>query len=881
MRSALRTFFSRFHGLFTIRRLDDDFAQELDSHLALLTEENIRQGMPAGEARRAARLKLGSEATLRESHHDQRTILWLESVAQDVRFALRMLRKNPGFTILAVLTLALGIGANTAIFSAVNGILIDQLPYAKPSQLVQITSAIKIGNTLFYSGLSPQYLDEIRKSCPALSDAAGYSGSPFTMVAGSTPERIQGRQVSPQLFSLLGVAPFFGRPILPADATGGAGNVVVLSYQIWRNSFASDPHVLGRTITLGTLTHDGSPYTVVGVMPPGFEFPLDEKGVWVPLPASSGMSGTIARLKPGATRGQAEQQLAALAAHLPGPTKTWTLVARPLDENLTGPRNELPILLGAVAFVLLIACVNVSALLLARGAARRGEIAIREALGATRWRICGQLLTEGLLLSLLGAVVALIFAPWAIRLVRLIAPPNTPRIENVRLDAHVLWFALAIAVISAAAFALAPALQLSAPARTAAMQKGLASSRPGFAQYAARRFRDSLVVLEIALAVVLVIGAALVGRSFANLLRLNVGFHTDHILTMYVNLSSSTCSASVSCAQTESAILDRVRAIPQVSSAAFSSSLPFGGGMGAISNVSFEGLSQTDGFAHGTQILSRAISSDYFRTFGIPLLAGRNFQPADSDAPPSAIVNESFARRYFAGDALGKRISFAQGKDGNPLWYPIVGIVADSRDVTLAEAPPLEIYMYFVHMGAFGMAGTLIVRTSADPLALLPTVRGEIWSVDKNAPLTSVRTMDQVVADSVADPRFRTVLLGSFGAIGFLLAIVGTYGVLSFTVAQRSHEIGVRIALGAGRRDVLRLVLGHGMLLAGLGIVAGLAGSLALTRFLRSFLFGLVPNDPLTFAAVAVVVASAALAACYIPARRAMRVDPMVALRYE
>jgi putative ABC transport system permease protein len=543
----------------------------------------------------------------------------------------------------------------------------------------------------------------------------------------------------------------------------------------------------------------------------------------------------------------------------------------------------------------LIACVNVSALLLARNAARRGEIAIREALGATRWRICRQLLTEGMLLSLLGAAVAVSFAPWTIRVVRLIAPPNTPRLDNVRLDAHVLWFALAIAIFSAAAFAIAPALQLSAPARTVGMQKALASSRPGFAQYAARRFRDSLVVLEIALAVVLVIGAALVGRSFEKLLSIHVGFRTDHILTMAVNLSSSTCPAQVSCARTQSAILERVRAIPQVSSAAFSSSVPFVCCLAVASNINVEGSPQADGLSKGTQILSRAVSPDYFQTLGIPLLAGRAFQASDSDPQPGAlvtstpvnnpqpnvIVNESFARHYFAGDALGKRISIAHDTNGHALWYPIVGIVADTHDVALTDAPALEFYMPTGQMRLGALAESLIVRTTADPLALLPTIRDEIWSVDKNAPLTSIRTMDQVVADSVAEPRFRTALLGSFGALGFLLAIVGTYGVLSFAVAQRSHEIGVRIALGAGRNDVLRLVLGHGMLLAGLGIATGLAGALALTRFLRAFLFGLAPTDPLTFAVVAALLAIAALAACYIPARRALRVDPVSAIRSE
>ena len=875
-RAGLRELASRIAGLFTGRRQDDDFAQELDSHFAMLAEDNMRKGMSPDEARRAARLKLGGAAQLRESYHEQRTLAWLESFAQDIRFALRMLRKNPGFTAIAIFTLALGIGANTAIFSAVNGILLDQLPYAKPSQLVMINSAVKIGNSLFWGPIGPNNLDEIHQSCPAIGDAAGFSGLSSTMIAGSSPERVQATQVSPELFSILGVAPMLGRPVLPSDATGGSGNVVVLSYQVWRNSFGSDPQALGRTITL-----DAKPYTVVGVMPPNFEFPLDQKGVWTALPSASAFSAAIARLAPGATRAQAEQQLTALAAHLPGQAKTWTLVAHGLDESLTGARAELPILLGAVAFVLLIACVNVSALLLARGAARRGEIAVREALGATRWRICRQLLTEGFLLSLLGAVVSLFFAPWAIRVVRLIAPPDTPRLENIRLDAHVLGFALAIAIISAIAFALLPALQLSAPAHAAAMQKGLASSRPGFAQYAARRLRDSLVVLEIALAVVLVVGAALVGRSFAKLLSVNVGFHTDHILTMYVNVSRSTCSALGSCDRVESAMLDRVRAIPKVSSAAFSSSAPVNGGLGAIPDMSFEGTAQTDGWSHGTQILARAISPDYFQTLGIPLLVGRDFTPADSNGPGSVIVNETFARRYFAGNALGKRISFGHDKDGKPLWYPIVGIAADSRDVALDQAPPLEFYMYFANMQMGIQTETLIVRTAADPLALLPTVRGEIWSVDKTAPLTSVRTMDQVVSDRVAEPRFRTVLLGSFGALGLLLAIVGTYGILSFAVAQRSHEIGVRVALGAGRRDVLRLILGHGMLLAGLGIVAGVAGALALTRFLRSFLFDLTPTDPLTFVAVVALLAIAALAACYLPARRAMRVDPIVVLRHE
>ena len=871
--SLPRRITSLLRHLLQRQEIDADLDAEIRSQLELLTDQKIKEGLPQDEARRAAKIELGGVEQLKEQVRAVRTSAWLDSLLQDIRFAVRMLRKNPGFSAVAVFTLALGIGANTAIFSAVDGILLEPLPYLDPPQLVELSSSVRMGKALFFGGLSPQYLDAIRTGCPAFTDAAGYSLTFFTMIAHSIPERISGAKVSPELFSVLGVWPLLGRPILPTDSAGG--NVAVLSYEIWKNSFGTDPSIVGHTVLL-----DSKAYTIVGVMPPQFQFPPDKRGIWIPLAANEGMSAAIARLAPGATRSQAAAQLGSLVPRLRPDAKNWSITARDLDEEINRLRVELPILLGAVAFILIIACVNLSTLLLSRGSVRTNEIAVRGALGATRSRLCRQFLTESLLIALLGGVAALLFVPWLIGVVRRIAPPNTHGIENVRLDTHVLLFASTISLLSAIAFGIAPALRLSRSGDLTKLRQGLTSTRTGLANRGTRRIQHALVGLELALAVVLSVGSALLVRSFNILLNVKRGFRTDHIISMQVSFTSATCPNPMICGRTEEDILERLHGVSKVSAVAFTSALPLYSGTNVSETLQIEGQPEEHVLAEGIHIVQRSVSADYFRTLGIPLLAGRTFDRDESSSSDRILINEAFARRYFKSSPLGERVSF-RNDHGYPVWSEIIGVVGDTRDNSLDQPAAIAFYRPFAQVMYANNPETLIVRSTINPIALLSTIRQEVWSVDKNAPITHVSTMDQVVADSVAEPRFRVALLSTFSVLGLLLAMIGTYGVVSYAVAQRTHEIGVRVALGASQEDVLRLVLKQGMLPSLVGISAGIVGALALTRLLKSFLFGLAPTDPAAFVAVAIFVTLTAFCACYIPARRAMRVDPMTALRHE
>jgi len=882
----LNRMWSFFRGLVKRNKDEQELDEEVRSYAEMLGDEKTRQGMNEQQAQRAARMEMGGIEQVKEEVRSARVGVWLETLWQDVRFGARMLRKSPGFTAVAVLTLALGIGANTAIFSAVDGILLERLPYANLSRLVTIDgfkmfAAAGVEGTM---SLSPDAWKEIQVKAPAFEQLGTYGRGEFALTGESEPEKLNGAEVSGDFFSILGVRPMLGRPILPADLEAGGGHVVVLSCGLWRGTFGSDPAILERRIVLNE-----RPYTVIGVMPPEFDFGAGERGLWVPETERSEVYA-IAELKRGVTVESANAQLKVVAAWFAGKnhkifSNGWQFVARQLGRDTGDVGNSLWILLGAVGFVLLIACVNVGSLLMARAWVRRKEVAIREALGATRMRLFRQFLAESFLLAIAGGGLGLLLSVWGIPGLRAIAPPGTPRANLLKLDPSVLAFTAGVSILAGLLFGIAPALQSSARGEGAALLENLGRSMSGFSPRRSHWLQSAFVIVEVALTVILVVGATLAARSLKNILSLDLGFRTDHILSLSVHFSKAVCDPGderkiAQCQLCIDNILDRIHSLPDVEAEAATSYIPLLGGNGALS-LRTDGEPNEVGIEHGALLFFRPVTPSYFQAMGIPLLVGRGFGAEDSrDSHQVAIVNETFARRYFSGNPLGHRISHDKDRSGKPEWMEIVGEAQDSHDVDLLQEPVAEYYIPFAQAVPFP-GGNFVVRTTDDRLAIASALKRQIWSVDKDAPIVDLKTMDQVVADKVAEPKFQALLLGAFGILGLVLAAVGIYGVISYSMTQRTHEIGIRVALGARPQDVLRMVVGQGMVLAGVGIAAGVAGALALTRFLRSSLFEIRPTDPATFSVVAALLALVSLAACYVPARRATKVDPMVALRYE
>jgi putative ABC transport system permease protein len=819
----------------------------------------------------------------------------MNTLLQDVRYGFRMLAKAPAFTAIAIVTLALGIGANTAIFSAVYGIVLKPLPYSHPSQLVRVVGTKMMGDMMLQGGVSLPAARDIQAQCPAIEQAATYGSDDYTFIGAGVPEQLNGIPVSGNFFSLLGVRPLFGRVILPPDMAPGHTDVVVLSYAVWKDLLGSNPAVIGRKITLS-----GSQYTVVGIMPRRFDFGGSGAGqrlIWTPRdssPAENANRGNmsvdfVARLKPDATIPEIQSQLktlsARLAASYPKTDAGWELHADRLKAFSIGYLSQpLLLLLGAVGFVLLIACVNVSGLLLARGWGRQKEIAIRKALGATRFRIIQQFLCESILLALAGGALGLLLAVWGVAALRVIAPAQTPRLDEVQLSPLVLWFTLGVSLLAGVLFGLVPALQVSARRMGGALKESLGGSSGAISSRHPRKLRSTLVVIEVALAVILVVGATLVARSLAKLTSLNLGFRTDHVLTMTVNFSKSVCDTSAEeksaqCILAEKDLLSRVKSAPGVENAAEASAIPLLSNNVALS-LSVEGQSQQVQGANGF-LLYRSVTPEYFSVMGMRLLKGRGFSFADVQGSEHvAIVSESFAKKYLSNQPLGKRISKHKGKNGQPEWMTIVGETADTLDFGLDTDPQPEFYLPLAQ-SPDPLQPNLIVRTAGDPMTVVSAVKSRAAAVDPNAPLTNMKTMDQILSNVTAQQKFQTFLLGAFGMLGLVLAMVGIYGMISYDVSQRTREIGVRMALGAQPGNVLRLVIREGMWLAGAGILVGIGGALAVSRALRSLLFEIKPTDPATFVAVALALTVVALAACYIPARRAMRVEPIEALRYE
>jgi len=829
----MRRFFTRLANFFTRGRDDERLKEEIAGHIALQTAENIRDGLSPAEARRQALLKFGAVESMTEDYRAERGMLFIETLLQDIRFAFRMLRKSPGFTAVAILTLALGIGANTAIFSAVNGILLKPLPYPSFSRLIEISSekvSGSAGSALgMITGVAPASARDIEKQCPAFEGLATYNfGQSYALTGQSAPELLSGTVVSGNFFTFLGVRPLVGRPILPSDTKAGNDRVVVLSYRAWKDFLGGDSHWVGRKITLS-----GKPYKVIGVMPSKFDMEVTPKrGIWLPqVPGpddatdrDSRFWGVLARLKPGVTIGAAQVQLKTLSVRLaaayPKTDAGWTLLAR--DPFMTDSQigEGLLLLLGAAGFVLLIACVNVSGLLLARGWARQREVAIRKALGATRVRIIRQFLSESVLLALAGGVLGVFFSAWAIRVLRVLAQPYTSNVGDIRLNPPVLWFTLGVSLLAGILFGLAPTVQVSARRISGAIKENLTGALAGSSGRHPRKLRGLLVIVEVALAVVLVIGATLVARSFENLTSIKRGFRTDHILTLGVNFSKPVCdpsnkNAATQCALAVNDVLSHVKSLEGVESAAVASSIP-GRGATVGMDVKIEGQTQKIGFSAGFPFFERSVSSQYFDAVGMRMLEGRCFTTEDvSSSQLATIVNETFAKKFLADQPLGKRISDQKDKNGRPKWMTVVGEVNDSQDWWLGgvSAPMPELYLpYAQSTNVTPVAPDLLVRTAGDPMTMAAAVKQQIWAVDKDAPVTSIATLDEIASAAVSEPRFQAVLLGSFGALGFGSRHGGNLR-RNFLQRDAAHPrnwrahgargtAGKRAAYGDSRRDV-------------------------------------------------------------------------------
>jgi putative ABC transport system permease protein len=804
------------------------------------------------------------------------------AIWQDVRYGARVLVKRKGFMLVAVAALALGVGANTAIFSVVNAVLLRPLPFAESDRLVKIyVTDARRGITKYPTS----YLNfaDWRAQSSSFEAVAAHASTGASVRAGEVPESVEGVYVSADLFRVLKAAPAMGRTFLPEEESAGS-RVVVISHEMWRKRFNSDPAIVNRQVLF-----DGDPVTVVGVMPEGFRFPVEVVGpeYWQPLNPKSETNlergqnylSVVGRLKPGVTVEQAQAEMETVAARLEqqhaekNAGRGVNLV--PLHEDIVGDvRPALLMLLGAVGFVLLIACANVANLTLARAASRSREIAVRSALGASRWRVARQLLTESLLLSLAGGLAGLLLAVWGVEALAAAVPADIPRAAEIGIDPAVLLFTLGVAVLSGVVFGLAPALRASKSDFNEALREGSRGSIEGFR---GNRLRGLLVVSEVALSLVLLVGAGLMIRSFYELRAVRPGFDPQNLLTAGIGLPPNKYPDEASQAAFFKQVLERVAALPGVKSVGGVEPLPMSGNNWSTT-VTVDGVpAPPPGQRQRTQ--TRVVSPGYHRAMGIPLLRGRFLTEQDTaQSPKAVVVSESFARQVFPGEsAVGRRITPTLAPN---FTAEIVGVVGDVKHRALDETPAPELYASYQQAPQPFLA--LVVRAEpAVTAGLTNSVREAVLQIDPNQPLYNVKTMEELLSDSVARRRFNMTLLGVFAAIALALAAVGVFGVMSYSVTRRTHEIGIRVALGAQRRDVLRLVVGQGMALVGAGVALGLACALALSRLIAGLLYGVSASDPVIYAGVALLLSAVALLACYLPARRATKVDPMVALRYE
>src|SRR5579875_1914768 len=914
----------QFHG---------ELEEEMRLHQELRTQANIEQGMPPDEARYAAQREFGNALLLRERSRDLWGWRWLEELFQDLRFGLRQLRRNPGFTAVAIITLALGIGANTAIFSVVNAVVLRPLPYPHSDRLVWIAEYVPALKSEGASGGDyvdwkdqNHTLDQIAAYDTAyrgsLREAAPGPGSAdFNLTGRGTPARVHGAFVSASFFATLGVEPQLGRAFTENEDQPNGPHVAVLMHSFWQQYFGSDAHVLGQTVNL-----DAAPYTVIGVMPASFRFPGDSRvQILFPLALNEASERLriaqrhvriIGRLKPGVSLAAARADLEEIrkraqpsggsmlaggagrgrSTPAPGPGSprghlrsstsgppemappASELKVAPLAEHLAGNlRTAMLLLLGAVGLVLLITCANVANLMLTRASSRTREMAVRSALGAGRWRLVRQLLAESVTLAVAGGMAGLLLAAWGVDVMARLIPAGAGggilAVSAPRVDGNVLLFALAASVFTGILFGFAPVVTVTRPDLAEGIKEGAQVASPG-----GRRgwLRGVLAVAEISLALVLLIGAALLIKSFYRVLQVNPGFAPERVLTMDLSLTDSRYPTPQQKSEFFSQVLRRVESLPGVRSVALADSLPLSPYQGFLL-MSPNHLLPRAALSSSTTVMMRmlTVSPGYFYTLGIPVLKGRTFTDHDDEqARKVAVVNEALARRLWpTEDPIGKQFPPPRGN------FTVVGVVGNIHHEGLSQETEAEFYVPYLQSPSDSMQ--LAIRTAVDPDSIVSAVRAQVRDVDPDQPLYHVTTLGQTLSESLAPRRFNMLLLGIFAGIALALATVVIYGVMAFSVTQRTHEIGIRMALGAQKSDILRLVVGQGMILALIGVGIGIAGALALTRFIASMLYGVKPTDLLTFIGVSLVLIIVALLACYIPARRAAKVDPMTALRYE
>ena len=800
----------------------------------------------------------------------------METILQDLRYGVRTMFKNPGFTSVAIFALALGIGANTAIFSVVNAVLLRPLPFEQSDKLVMVwEKRLQLGR--IRNTVSPPDFTDWRAQNQVFEDMAAFLSQGFNLGSSTEPERIQGASVSPSIFSILRARTRLGRTFEPEEDKPGSNSVAVISSGLWQRSFGSDPDIVSKTVTL-----NDKPYTVVGVMPGDFVFPNRRSEIWVPLTLSpddaanrGGHSFTVvARLKDGVTLQQAQNDMNTIAAQLEQQYQVNTghgvNVFSLYEEVVAGARPALLILLGAVAFVLLIACANVANLLFARSAVRQKEIAIRTALGAGRGRLVRQLLTESVVLSITAGIVGVFLGVWGLSALLAIGEDSIPRVKEIKLDGWVLGFSLLVSVVTGLLFGLLPALQASKPDLNDTLKEGSRSSSGGIRS---NRARSLFVIGEVAVCLVLLMGAGLMIKSFARLLNVSPGFNPENVLTMNIALSGSRYRDAAGVNSFYQQSLERLSSLPGVKSAGVVTALPMAGSFGSR-YFGIEGRPPQppgQGFNANTNVATPG----YLATMNIPLLDGRDLDDRDiKGAPDVVIINKEAVRRYWADESpVGQRVTVEQRT------RTIVGVIGDVKQSGLdIETRPEMFFPYYQLPVPFG---TFVVRTAGDPLGMIASVRGAMHEIDRDLPLYGIKTVEDVISDSVAPNRLNMMLLGIFAGLALVLAAVGLYGVVSYSVSQRTREIGIRIALGASHKSVLRLVVGQGISLSVIGVAIGVIASLFLTKLMATLLFGVSATDPITFVAISLLLIGVTTIASVVPARRAMKVDPMVALRYE
>jgi putative ABC transport system permease protein len=879
--------------------------EELSQHLEDIYEELLDAGEMPANAERLTRAELSENELLSRELCRVERLVEIEPIIlgadrrsrmiadlwQDLRYGARMFLKEPSFTLIAVLTLAVGIGANTAIFSVVNAVLLRALPFASPERLVAIEakrSTEGVGSGL----LSYPDFTDFKQQNQSFERLAVYRSRGFTLVNENGAVRLRGTIASANLFAILGVNALLGRTFTPAEDQPGGGRTVILSHALWLNRFNGDANVIGQTVAI-----NGESYAIIGVMPHAYQFPIEAEPVeiWVNFARDTENTGigaisanrgnrylnAIGQLKPGVRAAQAETHLVNIATQLskqyPNENYDISVTVTPMLERLTGTsRRSLWIIFAAVGFVLLIACLNVAGLLLARALNRRREIAVRTALGANRFRLIRQLLTESVLLALLGGLAGILLAKYGMEALIAIAPGEIPRLREASLDGRVLIFTLSIAALTGIVMGMIPAWQSSRLDLQTMLKEGsrqLTGSRAAL--------RSGLIIFQIALAVVLLIGAGLLIQSYARLVRVNPGFHAENLLTLRVGLSDGVYHKPEQVAGFHERLIDGLGGVPGVSAYSTVHPLPM---MGSIQvGFSIEGQPRQPGrdFPHQTGLF--LIGGNYFQTMGIPLKEGREYTARDGFySTPVVMINEAFARRYFPDqNPLGRRINPAMSVDARPLpMREIIGVVADTRSKNLREAPEPEVYLHLPQCPSTSTF-TLLMRTQSDAQNLTDFVREAVGRVDRNVPISHVRTFESHISSTLTQPRFNSLLLSIFASIALLLTAIGIYGVMAFAVTQRTQEIGLCLALGAQTRDIFRLYLGQGLKLVTIGVISGVGGALALTRIIKQLLYGVTATDPLTYLLISLLLIIVALLACYLPARRATRIDPLVALRDE